>query len=633
MILTFTLAVVLGMMYIWEWRTDEPPRLMGKVPLDLPFSPSTSVRIDPGPEYIHNVPIHGSAWNLLDSLADRGYYLPYGAVRIFGGKGPVRDWDRPLTFGEEGDVTMDGTIFVRLFLGRGGMQSYNLRSRGRGTEGGRGNNPRGRGRPRGGASGGAPERTREQEIQALNFNADQMQYVLNLQNVTDTIQNQFQDLRKQIEAQTQEIDSLRANQSDPSPPMAVAPLTRPDTDLDTLKATADQTTTLANISAWVEAIAAAGQYALGFYFPTILGRIDYPVFLSFDWAKFQRINPTMRRDQIAGYIHTHKLGLPTAQQLREYYHKRQPQIPPPPPQFPPPPRPPGNLFSRPFSPYSTLPPTAPVPAMSQQAYLLNEIKSLKAQLAKTQSQMTTLAGGANSQLHGRSLMMGATAPNPLLMDPTNIYNPISTVNAKEQLDSFLIGKTQLNISLSTLRRIVAPGCSTFNPKDGGHIDEIVKGLIWRVTELYKEGKIDDARYETLKGELQQCSSNFAKIKNDEMRRRCCEAWQRGLVNQRSFVGIEFMSMAVASVHFGSRGNGPRPQYGDTKGGRCNLCRQSGHWRRECPYKSGRLLPKDLICEAYQSKACNNQKCNKAHVCMRCRSVYITHPVQDCTRES
>ena len=562
-------------------------------------------------------------------LARKGFSLPCSGVTVTGGRGVITDWDSPLTHGDDGDVTTVGTISIRLFLGDGGMNTgYNLRS---GLTAPNNNN----------GSNGDP--TPEQRIAALNFTDAQQQYVTELTQNAAKVQNQYEDLKKRMESQAQMLKSLQeqvANaQSAPVSPPArpEPPFTISDQQIDGIMTRANQEKTLESIAEWMVAVGDPGQYALGHYFPTIMGRVDYPMFLSFEFSKFKSIDSAMRADHISRYIHTHNLRLVPAKTLRESFHQRQPVHQPPP---PPPSRPHhgmrpmgGNMrFSQPFSPYNPNPPP-PSTTNPLQSQLQQTLQMQQRQMDQIQRQLQSMGGGTNSELRGRSFMMNSRAPNPGFMDPSAIYNPMNQINAKDQLDDFLRGKSSPTFSLSALRRVVAPGCGTFNPKDPVHIDEIIKGIIWRLNDLFREKKIDATRYDTVKGELQQCSSSFAKIKSDELRKSCAEAWQRGIVNQRSFVGIEFMSLAVTSIHnqFG-RGNGTRPRTGGETTARCHLCKQVGHWKKSCPYRNGKLVPIDFICEPFQTRNCSNKRCNKAHICSRCRSVHAQHSLQDCTRD-
>ena len=79
----------------------------------------TSIRL-PNGKNVHGVCVRGSTWDLLDELALMGHPLPYDEIGVVGLRGRIKDFEKPLVYGPDGDVWDVSTLFIYFYGGNGG---------------------------------------------------------------------------------------------------------------------------------------------------------------------------------------------------------------------------------------------------------------------------------------------------------------------------------------------------------------------------------------------------------------------------------------------------------------------------------------------------------------------------------
>ena len=199
------------------------------------------------------------------------------------------------------------------------------------------------------------------------------------------------------------------------------------------------------------------------------------------------------------------------------------------------------------------------------------------------------------------------------------------------VDAYLKGTDRAHFSLIELRKAVCPGVTLFDPKDRGHISNLIFEIISRVTELHSQSLISRTRHDTLIGELKTANNAFMNITNTAKIKEILDQWHMGIRYQSSFCSSAFLVDAKVigttnTTWTGYQGNRSRSNRV------CWVCKEPGHTKYNCPYAKGKLLPIDKLCPSFNAGTCRKGKnCPLLHFCSKCRTT-VDHSALDCQRQ-
>lgn len=346
-IFTSIVVIILGaLLRRWKHRSDDarygtvcivPDRDDSSEATPFMFeTTTTSVRLPSG-EYLHTIPVTGNTYDLLDAVSERGVYVPYESVGCSASRGMIYDFERPLTFGSDGDICECTIVQVYYYFGAGGS-----------GEDGEGRKKR---KP-------SDLESIQNQAKKLKFDKKQMEYLEEMQqqllnqtkkNIeelkrnhkekikqlnrkakekldeeaaeTQKVRKVLSELKDQVKRLQEQKQSAASSGLDPNQQQQFSRYT--DAQITTVRNIASQTRNELNLSLYITAIGTNGEIGLGYYLRSVLSRYDYPHMLTFDEDAYRKIDEGERLSVLQKYLFLHpKIVLPTAGELRSYYQKR-----------------------------------------------------------------------------------------------------------------------------------------------------------------------------------------------------------------------------------------------------------------------------------------------------------------------
>ena len=383
-------------------------------------------------------------------------------------------------------------------------------------------------------------------------------------------------------------------------------------ELDRLRDVAKGRTSRVHMEKWATGLGTRGIRALGRYLQK-KNRFDIPSLLLMDPQKLAAINEDQRQAVVVDYLFTKDFRLPTSESLIP--HVSEPRSAPVP-------------SSDPFQP----PMQQPSPPISQPTTLENQIqKAVQEQMKRYMSTTSTVQG---HPLGARQQLMGISPYGlPGVLDASTLSHPQSSQKAMQIVEDFVTGKSKTPFTLQTLRRAVIPGSTSFDIKSRRCTIETFSGLKSALYRLqYDNNKETPKDVDKMIRQIDHAIILISDLQDGKSLAGCVEQWMNGVIYEQSYCGVSFMgdcriAKNVQTSSSSRRGGSTTTTFPYS----CHLCNVKGHLKSNCPYKNGRQIPVDKVCQNFNRGACTTTaaKCDLAHICSHCRVPGATHPVTKC----
>ena len=384
-------------------------------------------------------------------------------------------------------------------------------------------------------------------------------------------------------------------------------------DLDSRREKAQQSRTRINVQKYVEGLGVRGVLALGHHYRDTEGRFDVPQDIRGTYSQLQAKDETAWKPAVVMYLLDERIPLPSVADLQPTYNKL----------FGNSSDANDNLFRAPGGPLNYQPnqgvqAEAPLTLPQVRALLQRELRS---------------ALGATNGLSGRAQMMNPGAYHgPLDTSPLYGQTPGNQRRALQAVEDHLLGKSKTPFTIQSLRRGVIPGATAFDVKSSSHVSSALMGLLSTVARLQAEGKTV-LEAERIQREITYANTLITQIPEGTNISACIEAWALDLSGKGCFCGGGYIYECknIANVAKNSKTPSWQRKGGNYQGARCNVCKQQGHRKNNCPWTNGRPIPDSMICHDWNMGICRrrNDECDRMHICSLCKQASQWHPKTAC----